>query len=172
MKYRTDYYRILGIREDADKKTVKKAYKKLALKYHPDVNKTREAERKFKKINEAYSILSDDEKRRKYDAKRSKLYKSADDVKTEKKTGIVKKESSIRKHRRKRSKNKRKSNISKYVNLATRLEEDYGLISGLVGLAVNSGRSNSPAKQGISTLLNSKTGHGKGRRRHRYERKN
>ena len=70
MKYKTDYYKILGVKETADKKTIKKAYKQLALKYHPDVNKSKDAERKFKRINEAYSILSDDEKRKKYDAAR------------------------------------------------------------------------------------------------------
>ncbi|CAB1129155.1 Molecular chaperone DnaJ [Candidatus Hydrogenisulfobacillus filiaventi] len=62
-----DYYRILGISPDADAKTIKSAYRKLARQYHPDVNKTREAEERFKEINEAYEVLSDPERRAKYD---------------------------------------------------------------------------------------------------------
>ncbi len=63
-----DYYAILGVPRDADEQTIKKAYRKLARKYHPDVNPgDSEAERKFKEINEAYAVLSDPEKRRKYD---------------------------------------------------------------------------------------------------------
>ncbi len=64
-----DYYKILNISKDASKSDIKKAYRKLALKYHPDRNpdKSKEAEEHFKKINEAYAILSDDEKRSIYD---------------------------------------------------------------------------------------------------------
>ena len=58
MKYK-DYYEILGVARDADAATIKSAYRKLARKYHPDVNKTKEAEEKFKDINEAYEVLSD-----------------------------------------------------------------------------------------------------------------
>ena len=54
-----DYYDILGIPRTADDKEVKKAYRNLARKYHPDVCKEPGAEEKFKEINEAYSILSD-----------------------------------------------------------------------------------------------------------------
>jgi len=67
MKYK-DYYEILGIKKSADEKEVKSAYRKLARKYHPDVNKDASASEKFKDINEAYEVLSDKEKRRKYDA--------------------------------------------------------------------------------------------------------
>jgi DnaJ-class molecular chaperone len=58
-----NYYKILGIPRDADKKTIKKAYRKLALKYHPDKNKAPDAEDKFKSISEAYEVLTDDKKR-------------------------------------------------------------------------------------------------------------
>jgi curved DNA-binding protein len=63
-----DYYNILGVSKNASKDEIKKAFRKLAVKYHPDKNKgNREAEEKFKKINEAYAVLSDDEKRKQYD---------------------------------------------------------------------------------------------------------
>lgn len=63
-----DYYRLLGVSKNASKDEIKKAFRKLALKYHPDQNKdNKEAEEKFKKINEAYAVLSNDEKRKQYD---------------------------------------------------------------------------------------------------------
>lgn len=62
-----DYYEILGVSRNATKEEIKQAYRKLALKYHPDRNKSPEAEEKFKQISEAYAVLSDDEKRRTYD---------------------------------------------------------------------------------------------------------
>jgi len=63
-----DYYEILGVDKNATKEDIKKAYKKLALKYHPDRNKgEKESEEKFKEVGEAYSVLSDDNKRAKYD---------------------------------------------------------------------------------------------------------
>lgn len=63
-----DYYEVLGVARDADAKAIKDAFRKLALKYHPDRNKAPEAEAKFKEIAEAYAILSDPKKRAKYDA--------------------------------------------------------------------------------------------------------
>ncbi len=64
-----DYYAILGVPKNADEKAIKGAYRKLARKHHPDVNKGDAAsEAKFKEISEAYTVLSDPEKRRRYDA--------------------------------------------------------------------------------------------------------
>ncbi len=62
-----DYYEVLGVGRDADKNGLKKAFRKLAQQYHPDINKTPEAEVKFKEINEAYQVLNDDQKRAAYD---------------------------------------------------------------------------------------------------------
>jgi curved DNA-binding protein len=63
-----DYYKLLGVSKTASKSEIKKAYKKLAMKYHPDKNRgNKQAEEKFKKINEAYAVLSDDDKRTQYD---------------------------------------------------------------------------------------------------------
>ncbi|HXF82742.1 MAG TPA: DnaJ C-terminal domain-containing protein [bacterium] len=62
-----DYYKILGVERGADQKAVSAAYRRLARQYHPDVNKTREAEDRFKEINEAYQVLGDPQKRARYD---------------------------------------------------------------------------------------------------------
>lgn len=62
-----DYYDILGIDKTASEDTIKRAFRKLAMKYHPDVNKEPDAEAKMKEINEAYSVLSDANKRADYD---------------------------------------------------------------------------------------------------------
>ena len=67
MEYK-DYYDILGVKRDATEAEIKSAYRKLARKYHPDVNKTKEAESKFKDINEAYEVLGDKQKRQRYDS--------------------------------------------------------------------------------------------------------
>ena len=77
MKYK-DYYEILGVSRDADSSAIKSAYRKLARKYHPDVNKTKEAEEKFKDINEAYEVLSDKNKRQRYDSLGSNWQSGAD----------------------------------------------------------------------------------------------
>ena len=63
-----DYYEILGVARGASGADIKKAYRKLALKYHPDKNPdNKEAEEKFKEAAEAYEVLSDSDKRRRYD---------------------------------------------------------------------------------------------------------
>ena len=69
MSSKKDFYEILGVKKDATKDEIRKAYKKLALKWHPDKNpeNKKEAEEKFKEIAEAYSVLSDPDKRKEYD---------------------------------------------------------------------------------------------------------
>lgn len=64
-----DYYQILDVRRDANSHDIRKAFRRLALRYHPDRNSenAKEAEEKFKEINEAYGVLGDDQKRRQYD---------------------------------------------------------------------------------------------------------
>ncbi len=68
MADKRDYYEVLGVDKNADDAALKKAYRKLAKKYHPDVNPgDKDAEAKFKEATEAYTILSDPDKRRQYD---------------------------------------------------------------------------------------------------------
>ena len=62
-----DYYKILGVSRDAKLTEIRAAYRKLAKQYHPDVSKEKDAEEKYKEINEAYEVLKDPEKRQKYD---------------------------------------------------------------------------------------------------------
>lgn len=66
-----DYYKILGVTPDADSSTIKKAFRKLAKQYHPDTNGgDARIARKFQEINEAYSVLGEEAKRKAYDAER------------------------------------------------------------------------------------------------------
>ena len=62
-----DYYEVLGVSKDADEKEIKSAFRKLAKKYHPDVSKEPDAAEKFKEAQEAYAVLSDEQKRKQYD---------------------------------------------------------------------------------------------------------
>jgi molecular chaperone DnaJ len=67
MSNKRDYYDVLNVPRNASKEEIKNSYRKLALQYHPDRNKAAGAEEKFKEISEAYAVLSDDEKRKRYD---------------------------------------------------------------------------------------------------------
>ena len=68
MPTKRDYYEVLGIARNATDEEIKRAFRKLAFKYHPDHNHEDEAEERFKEINEAYEILSNPEKKAAYDA--------------------------------------------------------------------------------------------------------
>jgi curved DNA-binding protein len=74
-----DYYEILGVKPDASDADIKRAYRKLARKYHPDVSKESGAEDKIKEVNEAYEALKDAERRREYDQLRAGGYRAGDD---------------------------------------------------------------------------------------------
>jgi curved DNA-binding protein len=63
----TDYYEVLGVSRDADQDAIRRAYRKLAREYHPDLNSDENAEERFKELGEAYEVLSDPEKRERYD---------------------------------------------------------------------------------------------------------
>ena len=67
MANKRDYYEVLGVDKSADQDTIKKAYRTLAKKYHPDINKAPDAVDKFKEVQEAYEILSDESKKSLYD---------------------------------------------------------------------------------------------------------
>ncbi|MEQ8206503.1 MAG: DnaJ domain-containing protein, partial [Woeseia sp.] len=66
MEYK-DYYKVMGVKRDASQDEIKRAYRKLARKYHPDVSKESDAELRFKEVGEAYAVLKDPEKRTAYD---------------------------------------------------------------------------------------------------------
>lgn len=73
-----DYYKILGVAEQASQEDIKKAYRRLARRYHPDVSKEAEAEAKFKEVGEAYEVLRDESKRKEYDQLRAMGAKGRD----------------------------------------------------------------------------------------------
>src|SRR5690606_28127328 len=67
MTAKRDYYEILGVSRNATAEEIRRAYRRLARKYHPDVNREEGAEERFKEINEAYEVLGDEERRAAYD---------------------------------------------------------------------------------------------------------
>ena len=67
MSSKPDFYDVLGVNRDASESQIRRAFRKLAREYHPDVSREPDAETKFKQINEAYEVLRDDEKRQMYD---------------------------------------------------------------------------------------------------------
>ena len=67
MAEKPDFYEVLGVSRDSNKDQIKDSYRKLAMQFHPDRNKSPEAEERFKQISEAYAVLSDDQKRQQYD---------------------------------------------------------------------------------------------------------
>lgn len=69
-----DYYDVLGVKKDSSQDDIKKAYRSLALQFHPDRNKSKQAEEKFKEINEAYAVLGDTQKRQQYDTMGSEQF--------------------------------------------------------------------------------------------------
>lgn len=75
-----DYYKTLGIQKGATDDDIKKAYRKLALKFHPDKNKSPGAEDRFKEIAEAYEVLSDKKKREVYDRYGEEGLKGGEDI--------------------------------------------------------------------------------------------
>ncbi|MBE6487768.1 MAG: hypothetical protein E7Z86_03560 [Methanosphaera stadtmanae] len=146
-----DYYKILNIDKNADTQSIKRAYRKLAMKYHPDVNKQRDAEEKFKDLTEAYAVLSDEEKRKQYD---SYGYRSMNKYTQDELIKSV-----------------NMDNIFKGVKFVADLERNYGLVSGLIGIGLT-GRTTSKTLRLAGKLLKGKsmldtvTGH-KHRNRHR-----
>lgn len=74
-----DYYDILGVPPQASADVIKSAYRKLARRYHPDVSKEKNAEERFKEVNEAYDVLKDAEKRQHYDALRARGYRPGEE---------------------------------------------------------------------------------------------
>jgi len=83
-----DYYEILGVKRDANDKEIKRKFRQLALKYHPDKNKETKAEETFRSIAEAYDVLSDPAKRREYDLQGHQTFTSTSNFNSETQSGF------------------------------------------------------------------------------------
>lgn len=128
VKYIQDYYKILGIDVDATEDEIKKAYKKSVLKYHPDVNKTKSAVKKFSLVQDAYVVLSDENKRDKYDRLRH-IAKNNNQ--------LMKRNSELANTKR-QGKSNSLNTISQGVDLAKNLENEVGLFSNLLNVVTGS----------------------------------
>jgi len=133
MDYNKDYYKILEINRDADKQTIKKAYRKLAMEYHPDVNNDADAEEKFKELTEAYAVLYDDDKRKQYDLYG---YKAVSTFTQEDLIQSV-----------------NLDNVFKGVKFIAGLERDYGLFTGLVGMRLGKRKTSKAIGYASNILL-------------------
>lgn len=154
VKYIRDYYKILDVNIDSNDEEIKKAYKKAVLKYHPDVNKEKDSDKKFNLVQEAYTVLSDENKRRNYDKLRSS-------AKSNYPKRISKSELS------KINKNKKSTSLdtlSKGVELAINLENETGILSKSLNTIMGSNVASPFRNNGGLSRMNS----GKhSKRRHR-----
>ncbi|WP_455645713.1 DnaJ domain-containing protein [Methanosphaera sp.] len=140
MNYDEDYYALLGVDKNSDKQTIKKAYRRLAKQYHPDVNSDNNSEEKFKQITEAYHVLTDDIKRREYNQ-----YKYGFNV-TETLNITIDTDT-----------------IAKGVKFIIDLEKDYGLVSDVVELGLHNRKGR--IKPSINRLLRKQSRRNRLRRR-------
>jgi len=153
VKYIRDYYKILNVTIDSNDEEIKKAYKKAVLKYHPDVNKEKDSDKKFNLVQEAYTVLSDENKRRNYDKLRSS-------AKSNYPKRISKSELS------KINKNKKSNSLdtfSKGVELAINIENETGILSKslntIIGSNVVSPFRNNGGLSGMNSGRHSKRRH-------------
>lgn len=153
VKYIRDYYKILDVNIDSNDEEIKKAYKKAVLKYHPDVNKEKDSDKKFNLVQEAYTVLSDENKRRNYDKLRSS-------AKSNYPKRISKSELS------KINKNKKSNSLdtfSKGVELAINIENETGILSKslntIIGSNVVSPFRNNGGLSGMNSRRHSKRRH-------------
>lgn len=140
MDYGKDYYMILGVKPNADEKTIKKAYRKLAKQYHPDINSSKKSEEYFKQITEAYAVLSDSTKRREYD-----YYHR-----------VIKFQNATRRIH--------PDTIFNGVKYIADLERNYNLVSNLIDVGLGARRKNKLSRMKNHSLRSFRNKHG---RRHR-----
>ncbi len=131
VKYIQNYYKILDVEVDATKDEIKKAYKRAVLKYHPDVNNSKSAEKKFKLIHDAYVVLSDENKRENYDYLRYAAKNNNQLVKRN--TDIV--------YSKKYNQSNSLDTISNGIKVARDLENEVGLFSNMINLLTGSNLS-------------------------------